>query len=406
LTRSVALLWILGVGAGVPFAPSQTTRAERQAVVGDAPADPGPLAADMSGALEPAAIQNVMRKVADWQVARIADSPSQDWTFATLYVGLLSASDTLKAPQYRGAVSAVGEHYHWTLGPRKTHADDQAIGQAYLWLDRDGLHPEMIQPMQTQLDKAMQVPDDPGKPIWWWCDALFMAPPVWSGLAAAKHDPRYLTYMDREWHAADDLLWDKQERLFFRDATYFDKREKNGRKIFWSRGNGWVMGGLVRVLEALPANDPRRSFYEGRLVAMAERVAKLQGADGLWRAGLLDPDDYPNPEVSGSAFFVYAMTWGMNHHLLDARRFAPVVQRGWAGLVRHIYADGRLGCIQPVGAAPGAYSAGASYVFGVGAFLLAGSEVNVWAGHSSSKPVAALRLRSVLSKSTPGQSIQ
>jgi unsaturated rhamnogalacturonyl hydrolase len=118
------------------------------------------------------------------------------------------------------------------------------------------------------------------------------------------------------------------------------------------------MGGLVRVLDSLPVDDPRRHFYVDKLQKMAAAVAKLQGADGLWRPGLLDAEDYPYPEVSGSAFFVYAMAWGINHQ------------------VNHVYADGRLGCIQPIGAAPGAYLPGASYVFGTGAFLLAGSEVN------------------------------
>ena len=133
------------------------------------------------------------------------------------------------------------------------------------------------------------------------------------------------------------------------------------------------------MLETLPANDPRRPFYVTKLRAMSESIARLQGTDGLWRPGLLDAADYPYPEVSGSAFFVYAMAWGIDHHLLSAKQYGPVVRRGWAGLVSHIYADGRLGCIQPVGAAPGAYGPGASYVFGVGAFLLAGSEVDRWA---------------------------
>jgi rhamnogalacturonyl hydrolase YesR len=115
---------------------------------------------------------------------------------------------------------------------------------------------------------------------------------------------------------------------------------------------------------------------------MAKSVARLQGTDGLWRSGLLDAADYPDPEVSGSAFFVYAIAWGLNHHLLTPGRYGPVVRRGWAGLVSHIYADGRLGCIQPIAGAPGVYPPSSSYVYGVGAFLLAGSEVNRWAEHS------------------------
>ena len=195
--------------------------------------------------------------------------------------------------------------------------------------------------------------------------------------------------MDHQWHLTSDLLWDDQEKLFSRDTSYWNKTEKNGRRVFWSRGNGWVMGGLVSILENMPANDPRRGFYVKRLQDMAAAVAAIQGKDGLWRPGLLDSAAYRNPEVSGSAFFVYAITWGIEHGLLDANRYTPVVTRGWAGLVQHIYADGRLGDIQPVGEAPGAYAPGASYVFGVGAFLLAGSEIDTWLASQNAQPAGA-----------------
>ncbi|WP_245818087.1 glycoside hydrolase family 88/105 protein [Granulicella rosea] len=360
----------------LPQAQGQLTENEKKAAVGDAPANPGPLATDLSTAATPAAVKAAMRKVADWQTARIVDTPSQDWTFATLYVGMLSASETLQDRKYHDTVLKVAEHYRWTLGPRKLHADDQAIGQAYLWLDREKPQPIRIAPLRKQFDEAMLAPDDPARPVWWWCDALFMAPPVWAGLTQATHDPKYLAYMDHEWRITNDLLWDPQARLFSRDQAYLTKHEKNGSKLFWSRGNGWVMGGLVGVLDVLPADDARRPFYVDKLQQMAGSVAKIQGADGLWRAGLLDAPDYALPETSGSAFFVYALAWGINHHLLDAATYRPVVEKGWAGLVKNVYADGRLGSVQPVGEAPGAYSAGASSVFGTGAFLLAGTEVS------------------------------
>jgi len=374
---------IAGLFLSTAYSRAQLTTDEAKKMVGDAPSDPGPLATDLSAAIKPADVKAAMRKVADWQNARIQNEPSQDWTFATLYVGLLASSDTLHDPAYRNTVVAVAQHYNWTLGPRKTHADDQAIGQSYLWLNREHPAPKDLAALQSQFNDVMHVPDDPAKPVWWWCDALFMAPPVWSELAHQTGNRKYLDYMDHQWESTSNLLWDPQEKLFFRDSTYFDKREKNGRKIFWSRGNGWVMGGLVRVLETLPPDDPRRPFYLDKLHAMAASIAKLQGADGLWRPGLLDAEDYPLPEISGSAFFVYALAWAIDHGQLDAKTYRPVVERGWAGLVHHIYADGRLGCIQPVGAAPGAYTESASYVFGTGAFLLAGSEVNKLARHDS-----------------------
>jgi rhamnogalacturonyl hydrolase YesR len=241
-----------------------------------------------------------MRKVADWQLARVKDEASQDWTFATLYLGLLETSITLQDPRYMDHVKSVAEHYHWTLGPRKTHADDQAIGQSYLWLYSRNPDPQHLAPLRQQFDEVMQVPDDPQKPVWWWCDALFMAPPVWTHMASVSHEEKYLAYMDREWHITAKLLWDPEEHLFFRDNSYFDKREKNGRKIFWSRGNGWVMGGLVQVLTFLPANDPRRPFYAEKFQQMAEKLRSLQGQDGLWRPGRRGAAGYPDPAGSGS----------------------------------------------------------------------------------------------------------
>jgi rhamnogalacturonyl hydrolase YesR len=379
MKRQIRRLGIVGsillMVAGATTGRSQLTENERKRVVGDSPVDPGPLATDLSGELDIQAVKNAVRRVADWQLFRIQGTPSQDWTFATLYLGLLAASDTLKDDRYQSAVSNVASHFDWTLGPRRFHADDQAIGQAYLWLYTKDHNAQHIAPLKREFSEVMQVPDDPQKPVWWWCDALFMSPPVWAGLSRETGRQDYLDYMDHEWRVTASLLWDPQEHLFFRDSSYFTQREKNGRKVFWSRGNGWVMGGLVRVLDEMPLKYPRRPFYEAKLREMAASIALIQGRDGLWRPGLLDASDYPNPEISGSSFFVYAMAWGIDHHVLDKADYLPVVERGWRGLVKHIYADGRLGDIQPVGAAPGAYTPSSSSVFGTGAFLLAGSEV-------------------------------
>jgi len=108
---------------------------------------------------------------------------------------------------------------------------------------------------------------------------------------------------------------------------------------------------------------------------MARRIASLQDAKGLWHSDLLDSDRYPLPEISGSALFVYSIAWGINENILDRKLFLPIVEKGWRGLLQHIYADGRLGCIQQTGAEPAHYLPTSSYNYGVGAFLMAASEV-------------------------------
>ena len=342
--------------------------------VGDSPDTPPPLA-NLSADFKRKPIEAAMRKVGDWELERSRPYFSQDWTFAALYAGFMAASKALPNPRYEEAMMQVGNKFDWRLGPRLSHADDQAIGQTYLELYRQYHELKMITPTRDQFDTLMKAPDDPAKPVWWWCDALFMAPPVWARLYQATGEKAYLDYMDREWWITSKLLYDSEEHLYFRDASYLHKTEANGSKLFWSRGNGWVMAGLARVLAAMPQDYPTREKYIGQYREMADRVAWLQGADGLWRPGLLDADAYQLPEVSGSAFFIYSLAWGIDHGLLDRRQYLPVVQKGWAGLVSHIYMDGRLGCIQPIGAAPGVFKPSSSYVYGVGAFLLAGSEV-------------------------------
>ena len=366
----VALAW-------VPAAAGQKPQEDAS---GDVAENPGPAATDVSAELNPKAVKHAMARVADWQLKQAEEKFSTDWTYAALYDGLLAVSRTTGDPRYHDAVLKFAERNGWQLGPRFSHADDEAVAQSYLELYLEESRPGRIQAIriqaiQAEAEKLLARPDDVKKDLWWWCDALFMAPPALARLYAATGELRYLEYMDREWALTTGHLYDPGAHLYSRDAGYLDRREKNGAKLFWSRGNGWVLAGLARVIPYLPAGSPIRAKYEAQFREMAQAVAAIQGSDGLWRSGLLDPDSYPYPEVSGSAFFTYALAWGINTRLLDRKAYEPVVTRAWKGLTGHVYADGRLGSIQRIGAAPGDVSPGGSYVYGVGAFLLAGSEV-------------------------------
>jgi unsaturated rhamnogalacturonyl hydrolase len=358
---------------------------------GDTPEVAGPPATDLSPALDREAIGKAMRKVGDWQLERSRNDFNQDWTFAALYRGFLAAADSLHDDEYRDALLEVGKKFEWQLGSRKTHADDQAIGYVYLKLYREYHDAMILAATKAEFDRMLPLPDvctetcppwhDEKTPTWWWCDALFMAPPVWAELYGITKNKAYLDRMDRQWWVTSELLYDPSEHLYSRDTSFLDKREANGKKIFWSRGNGWVMAGLAEVLEEMPADYPSRPKYIEQFRQMAEHLKSIQGADGLWQPGLLGGGAYPLPEVSGSAFFVYALAWGINKGVLDRAEYLPVVRKGWAGLVSHIYADGRLGSIQPIGGGPDKYKSQTSYVFGVGAFLMAGSELRELAEH-------------------------
>jgi rhamnogalacturonyl hydrolase YesR len=349
---------------------------------GDAPANPGPLATDLSAALEPAAIDKALRKVADWQLARSQPHFDRIWTSSVMYTGFMAASQATGDAKYRNAMLEMSSKFDFQLRGRLPNADDLSIGQTYIDLYFQEKRPSLLNLTKAELEDLLPLatvkPNDARIP-WWWCDALFMAPPVWAKMFKATGERKYLDYIHLNWKRTSDLLYDKEEHLYARDASYIGKREPNGKKIFWSRGEGWVMGGLARILDYVPADDPQRGFYVQQLREMSEKIASLQGPDGLWHAGLLDPATYPLPEVSGSALFVYAMAYGVNHGILDAQKYKPVIAGAWAGILKNVYADGRLGNIQQTGAEPAFYLPGSSYNYGVGGFMLAAAELKAMA---------------------------
>jgi unsaturated rhamnogalacturonyl hydrolase len=330
----------------------------------------------------------VMQRVADWQLAHPSTHEPTDWTCAALYTGMMALGDLSADPRYRDAMMQVGRKNEWKSGPRVYHADDHCVGQTYCELFSLYHDPAMLVPLRQRFDYILANPSKgkveekipaagtPGGIMrWWWCDALFMAPPAWAKLYTVTGEKKYLDFMIQEWWATSDYLYDKEEHLYFRDNTYFAKKEANGKKVFWSRGNGWVMGGLVRVLQVLPSDHPERKRFVEQFQQMSEQLIACQQADGLWRSSLLDPNSYPIPETSGSGFNCYAMAWGVNQGLLGRQKFEPVIKKAWAGLVGCVAEDGKLTHVQPIGADPKKFDPNLSETYGVGAVLLAGSEL-------------------------------
>jgi unsaturated rhamnogalacturonyl hydrolase len=331
-------------------------------------------------------IEDRMLSVTRWQFAN-PKHELYDWTNGAFYAGVFAAYETTKSKEIWAALMSMGEKNSWGPGKRFDHADDIVINQTYLDMYRITKDKKMLQPT---IDVVARIKSDGAKGreverhgiIWWWCDALFMAPPTLAKLTAITGDKSYLDLNDKYFQETYDRLYNKEERLYARDASFLinekgeGKREANGKKIFWSRGNGWVVGGLVRLLEELPKDHPKRQFYLKQYQDMMSRVIELQQEDGLWRSSLLDPAAYPGGEASGTGFYIYAMAWGINNKVLDKKKFLPSAKKAWVGINTLVHADGKVGWTQPIGADPRRnFNAESWEVYGAGAYLLAGSEI-------------------------------
>ncbi len=351
--------------------------------------------------IDRAEVAALLNRVAEWQIenfsyteegspGKLHDYGIDAWTNATFYTGLLDWAEVAPEPaaaRYLEWLRSIGEKNSWVIPANFVdtrygihHADELCVGQFYLGMYGRYGDPRMVEGVKARIDSITANPPSNdmsagAKQSWTWCDALFMAPPVYAGIAAIEGDEGYLAFMYTLFRRTYSHLYNETDGLFWRDDTYFDKREANGANVYWGRGNGWVAAGLARLLRLLPADSVYRPFYEELFVRFVARLAKFQDADGFWHASLLDPASYPAPETSATALITYAMAWGVNNGLLDGTEYLPAITKGWKALSTAIDAEGRVGWVQPIGASPQSVTAESTAVYGAGAVLMAGAEI-------------------------------
>ena len=327
-----------------------------------------------------------IKKVADWQLTQSSWDSSVNWERGALHAGMMAAYEATKDETYLVKCRQWAEKFNWQLGwNNSNHADNMACAQAYLELYfLDEQNPYRYQDFMNQSDDHVALWPEytcsgTSSNHWWWCDALFMAPPALVRLSRATGNSIYTDFMHMMWEDTQGCLYDTNQHLFYRDMSYVNSINCVGENIFWSRGNGWVLAGIARVLQYLPLNDPRRSGYITLLEEMSAKLKTIQCPDGYWHSDLLGPTCYPNPETSGTGFFTFGMAWGINNGFLDDTTYLPTVTAGWEAMKDSVQPNGLLGWVQPVGQDPQTTSKDTTEVFGVGAYLLAASEMQKYA---------------------------
>lgn len=336
-------------------------------------------------------IESQVKRVISWQIDNFSYSASGNlhdngvasWAHSVLYIGL-SEWSTLREEEsadYWEWLFNIGTQSDWNMnGIYPYHADEFCVGQFFATMYGNYKQDKMISGTLERMERVMADARNTSmsyrnKEAWTWCDALFMAPPLYARMSDLKQDKRYFEFMDKEFRKTYDYLFDPTEELFYRDDSYFNKTEANGKKIFWGRGNGWAIAGITNILKTLPADSEYRSYYEDIYQSLALSLIKLQDKKGAWHASLLDPDSYPAPETSCTALITYALVYGLNNRLLTQQEaYIPAI-KAWNVLCEAIHENGKLGWVQPIGQDPKNVTKDMTATFGVGAFLLAATEM-------------------------------
>jgi len=340
----------------------------------------------MTNALDSTQIVNKMCQAADWQLANVDKTKRTDWLWGAFYVGLTELYKITNDQRYLNELMNVGQVARWQPQSDIFHADRLTITDVWASLYDITRKPETIDKTRFTLDiylkrgfknvnLSINEKNNTHAFEWWtWCDALYMAPPVFAHMSKITGDRKYLDYMNSYWWKVSDYLYSKSDSLYYRDDTFFNRKSKNGKKVFWSRGNGWVVGGIARVLDLMPKDYPDRPKYETQFKEMTTKLLSLQRTDGLWTVSLLDPEELNQGESSGSAFYTFALAWGINNGLVDAK-YKPNAIKAWKALSKNINNQGRLGYVQQVAANPFPFFDYQWHVYATGTYFMAGREM-------------------------------
>lgn len=318
--------------------------------------------------------------------------PANIWTRAVYYEGMMELYRLNRDPRLLDYAVRWGEVHQWGLnrGVETRNADNHACGQIYLELYQLDPKPERIRDIKACLDRMIA---SGGDDDWWWIDALQMAMPVFAQLGVQTGEAKYFEKMHALYLYAKNRhgkkgLFNPADGLWWRDKDFDPPyTEPNGEDCYWSRGNGWVVAGMVRTLQILPADSPYRGEYTEMLKTMCEALRKVQREDGFWNVSLHDPTNFGGKETTGTALFTYAMAWGIRQGILPREVYEPVVTRAWNAMVTDaVHPNGFLGYVQSTGKEPKdgqpvTYDKVPDFEdYGLGCFLLAGVEVYRLAG--------------------------
>ena len=364
-----------------------------------------------SAAMTQADIEKVAENVANWQLAqydirsnkmrpemRPSGTPN-GWMYATLHIGLWHWAQTIDSDMYRQTVMNLSQLNDYQLGPRVYHADDHAVGDVYLSIfDMFGGDSRIVNTI-AHFDQVVDTPStvdmefvnsnktthefdirtykDPScTDRWCWADSVFMSPPVMAHLSRTTGDSKYIEFMDKEFWIMTEYLFDKEVQLYLRDSRYFERKDDEGRLIFWGRGNGWVLAGLARTIEYMPDNFANKQKYIDLYKTMSAALLTYQLEDGSWPSSLLERNTDTHSETSATGLLAYALAWGVNNKVLSDDSYTTSITKAWASIVENIHPNGKVGYVQQVAFAPGSATKEDAQLYGSGAVLLAASEIH------------------------------
>lgn len=117
----------------------------------------------------------------------------------------------------------------------------------------------------------------------------------------------------------------------------------------WSRGQGWILRGLLDALDAIPSRRTEAGVLRSILCELLDALMPRQAESGLWHCLVDQAWDQSAPETSGSALIASALYRSLAAGHIEGERYRVAADRALAALSSCVEPDGCVtgACIGP-----------------------------------------------------------
>lgn len=364
------------------------------------------IATNAQSVFDKESVKAVMDKVNKYQLENPWKEFDDNWIRGTYYTGVMACYFATNDNAYLKQCETFCNSLKWKLPvlPSDLPLIDSPSGVNLLTCGQTMLECYMVDKKKYKIESIISHLENPeiinpvSHPLDWYfgygarfVDCLFTGPPALTMLYTVTKDEKYLQWMETFFWDIYGKLYDIDENLFYRDHNFFPdciEQRKNdpdwkgnhqvtasGKKVIWSRGNGWALAGIARILKYLPKNHATYNRYEKVFKNLAQSLKSRQSEEGFWYPNLADPNDFPVKETSGTSFFIYGLAYGINTGILDRNEYLPIVEKAWKSVYNAVSDEGKVQWGQRVGDRPKLIKMEDSHEYVSGTFLLAASEV-------------------------------
>lgn len=283
-------------------------------------------------------------ELADASVRRFApEKLNWQWGQALYLYGLALLDQELKQDKYSDYLTKYYD-YHIDKGYRINTSDTAApaLGAFYLWdkkakekyktvVERARKYfdeaPKVIENMPNHLGDGIESHFYP-KSIW--IDSMMMYGVFTSWYAKAKKDKELLDFAMKQPALFAKYLFDEEENLFYHSYWTKFKTHYPRKKLFWGRGNGWVMASIPLFIENFADGEDKEITIE-LFKKLSASLIKYQREDGYFetvfnKVGRTYTESSATMLIASGWFYGYRKGWlGKEYYQAAIKAFNAVV---------------------------------------------------------------------------------